>query len=443
VANASSSRSPTLTYTFVILDSDGAEVVRIEDIEEGESTTSAVVPAGELAEQEKYTWFAFAEDGFRTLDDTADIEGEPSESGTFTVDAVNSAPGAPAPVSPANGSSFLEGTLVNLEARAVADADGDDVTYQFQVARDAAFTQLVATSEPRPVPFFALSTALDVGSYFWRATASDGLLTSAPGATGTFSIAATETNAAPGEPTIVSPTNETLAATTAALTITAGTDADGDTLTYEFELADNAAFAGAEASGLQAGLVFNVTNLGEDTQYFWRARSFDGALYSDWVSATFVVDAQNGGPTGLAILSPSDGALLLTAPTAFSATEAADPEGDELTYTVVVSANADFSSPVLEAEAAVVDGTVRLAAPADLAGSLAAGSTYYWKVTATDGTSEVAAAASFSLYKEVEIPEPTPAPEGGCNCSADSTNDAMGVMVAALGLLGLRRRRRR
>jgi MYXO-CTERM domain-containing protein len=443
VANAFSPRGLDLTYTFVVLDGDGDEVVRIEDVEEGESTTSAAVPAAALGEQEKYTWFAFAKDGLRNLDDTADIEGESSDEGSFTVDALNSAPGAPAPVSPANGSSFLEGTLVNLETRAVVDADGDAVTYVFQVARDAAFTQIVATSEPRPVPFFALPTALDVGNYFWRATASDGVLTSAPGATGTFSITATETNAAPGEPTIVSPANETLAATTAALTITTGTDADGDTLTYEFELADNAAFAGAETSGLQAGLVFNVTGLGEDTQYFWRARSFDGALYSDWVSATFVVDAQNGAPTGLAILSPSDGALLLVAPTAFSATEASDPEGDALTYTVVVSANADFSSPIVEAEAAVVDGTVRLAAPADLAGSLVAGSTYYWKVTATDGTSEVAAAASFSLYKAVEIPEPTPPPEGGCNCSADSTNDAMGVMVAGLGLLGLRRRRRR
>jgi hypothetical protein len=230
-----------------------------------------------------------------------------------------------------------------------------------------------------------------------------------------------------------------LAATSATLTIGAATDPDGDVLEYEFELADNAAFANAEASGAQAGLTFDVDGLSEDTTHFWRARAFDGSLYSDWVNATFVVDAANGAPTGLALLSPSDGALLLEAPAAFTATEAVDPEGDALTYQVVVSASDDFASPILDAAAVVEEGVVRLAAPESLAGDLEAGKTYFWRVTATDGTNDIVAAASFSLFKPQDIPAPA---GGGCGCDQSQDNGVAGVAVALLALVGLRRRRR-
>jgi MYXO-CTERM domain-containing protein len=440
VANAFSPRGLELTYTFVVSDSDGTEVARITGVEAGETTTSAVVPGDTLTEQGKFSWVAFASDGTRNLADDADIEGATSDAGTFTVDAENEAPGAPDALTPANDSAFLEGTFVTLEARAVVDPDGDAVTYVFEVASDDAFGTIVATSEARAVPVFTLPEALAVGSYFWHAKASDGELESDFGTTGTFSVAAIDVNVAPLPPTIVSPSNESIASTSATLTISAGSDPDGDTLEYEFELADNAAFANPEASGAQAGLTFAVSDLGEDIQYFWRARSFDGALVSDWVNATFVVDAQNGAPAGLAILSPNDGALLLEAPTAFTATEAVDPEGDSINYQVVVSESDDFASPVVNAAASVTGGVVRLAAPADLAANIDAGKTYFWKVTASDGTNEVVAAASFSIFA-AEDEDPSVG-GGGCGCNTNEPSSTAGVFAAALALLALRRRRR-
>jgi uncharacterized protein (TIGR03382 family) len=441
VANAFSPRELDLTYVFVVVDSAGAEVARIEDVVEGATTTTATVPAGALDEQATYTWFAFAKDGLTTLDETADIEGDVSDTGTFVVDSQNAAPTSPDALTPANDAEFLEGTFVTLEARAVVDADGDAVSYVFQVATDAAFTTIVKTSPARDVPVFSMPEALAVGSYFWRATASDGTATSAPGTVGNFDVVAIEINDAPTAPTITSPNNETIAATSATLTIGAGADADNDVLEYEFEIADNAAFANAEVSGAQAGLTFAVEGLDEDATFFWRARAFDGQLYSDWVSATFVVDAENGVPTGLALLSPTDGALLTSAPVAFTATEAVDPEGDALTYQVVVSKSADFSAPIVDTAAVVEGGVVRLAAPETLAEVLELGVPYFWRVTASDGSNSIEASASFSLFKPQEIPDDVSVQGGGCNASGNDSNGTA-VALALLGLVVLRRRRR-
>jgi len=441
VANAFSPRGRTLTYTFVIEDDTG-EVGRIENVASGETTTSVTVPTTLVLEEEtNYTWFAFAEDGLRNLAGTADIQGVNSTDATFLVNAVNAAPGAPNALSPANTASFLDGTIVTLEARASVDPDGDALTYTFELAREAAFATIIQTSPARDVPVFTIPEPLAVGTYHWRARANDGALNSAFGTPGTFAIEAIEINQAPSAPGISAPTNVTLDAATATLTITASIDPNGDALQYEFEHATNAAFAGATASGRQAGLTFAVSSLAEDTQHFWRARAFDGELYSDWSNATFVVDAENGAPSGLALLSPTNGSLLLAAPTAFTATEAEDPEGDALTYTVVVSAAEDFSAPLVNASATVANGVVTLAAPATLSTDLELGETYFWRVTASDGTNDIVASASFTLF----LPEDDGASVGGggCQCSSTDNNGAVGVLGAAAGLLALRRRRRR
>ncbi len=91
VANAFSPRGLELTYTFVVSDSTGTELVRIEDVEEGETTTSATVPSDVLTEQGSFTWVAFAKDGTRNLADDADIEGATSDTGAFTVDGLGGA----------------------------------------------------------------------------------------------------------------------------------------------------------------------------------------------------------------------------------------------------------------------------------------------------------------------------------------------------------------
>jgi hypothetical protein len=368
-------------------------------------------------------------------DDEADSCAFASAEVTVTVAPVNVAPPAPDALSPANGGAFASGTAVTLEARAVIDANGDDVTYTFEVAASGDFETVLTTSESRDLPFVTLDSTLDVGSYFWRARASDGELNSAFGTTGTFSITATVQNNAPTAPTNLAPDDATIETTTAVLTITAGTDPDGDGVQNEFEVAPNAAFATPVRSGLINEATFTVGDLAEDATYFWRARTSDGTLVSEWTVASFVVNAVNAAPTGLAVLAPTDGAVLDGAPTEFVASIATDAEGDEVAYEVILADNAEFSSPIFTGTARVIDGVVRIATPTNV--TIEPGVEYFWQVTASDGTSTVSASASFSLTGAVDDLEIG----GGCACGQSSTNPA--APLAGLLLVGLRLVRRR
>jgi uncharacterized protein (TIGR03382 family) len=439
VANATSPRDLPLTYTFVVEDDQGAEVGREDtDVEVGETTTSVTFDAATLTEDATYTWYAFANDGL--------ADGASSEDGVFTVDAVNVAPPVPENLTPADAATFAAGSFVGLEVRAVTDADGDAVWYGFEVSTTAAFAtaDVVATSELRAVPFFTVPSALDVGTYYWRAWATDGTNDSATSTATTFVIEeGTLANLPPSAPSIVSPDGTTVGATTATLEVGAGTDPEGETLEYEFEIADNAAFAGATASGRQAGLTYDATGLTENADYYWRARAYDGVLYSDWVSATFTVDAANDPPTGLAILSPSDGSLL-DAVASFVVQNATDPDGDDLTYSFSLSENDDLSSPMVEETVTEGDGVTEWT-PAASAFTVTAGETYYWGVTVSDGTNPISVSGAFTLADLTGTGPGTQVPDDGCGCNAShqgKTAPLAGVL-ALLGLVAVVRRRRR
>ncbi len=432
VVNAESPRGLELQYTFVVEDSTGTEITRISGVAEGVNTTSVEVDV-DLTEDAVYTWFANADDGF--------VVGDDSQDGEFRVNTANSAPPVPENLTPL-ANAILPGTvLAALELRAVVDPDGDAVSYEFEIASEASFTSIVTTSELRTVPFFSLSEVLAPGEYFWHGRATDGTDASAFGTATSFTIQASNTNTAPPAPTIVKPNGVVLATASATLEITGVVDADGDDVEYAFEIADNAAFAGADVSGLQAGLTYAVTGLTEDTTYFWRARSFDGTTTSEWVSAKFAVNAQNAAPTGLAIVSPAPGALLERAPEGLVWADATDADGDELTYTVDLATTADFAEILYTEDFAAGDS---VAVPTGV--TFDPELTYYWRVTVSDGTDSEEVTGSFDLYSTPVVSAGTGG-DDGCGCSSvakPSSRQPMalifGLMMA--GLLVMRRRKR-
>ncbi len=437
VANATSPRGSLLTYTFVVTAADGGvEVGRVEDVVAGASTTQAVFDAATLDEDTAYEWYAFASDGL--------ADGPSSDVASFIVNAENAAPAAPDALTPLEGATFAFSSSPVLEARAVSDPDGDDVWYVFELATADTFAEddLVVVSALRAVPFFSVPEALAEGTYFWRAFASDGELDSDYGTGASFDVLAEvviEQNAAPSTPSIVGPADETLSSSSATLEVGEATDPDGDVVSYQFEIADNPAFAGATSSGSQADRTFAVTSLEEDGVYYWRARAHDGELASDWVNAVFAVNAENSAPYGLAILSPALGVVLDGPPEGFSVSNAIDADGDALTYTFVLSEQEDLSAPL--AEETIAQGLgVTTWTPEDI--TLTAGTTYYWSVEVSDGELKLALPGRFALVSdEVAVPA-----EPGCGCSA-AESDSEGLPWFALvivgGLLGSFGRRRR
>jgi MYXO-CTERM domain-containing protein len=435
VANAFSPRGLELTYTFCVVDDAGDEVGCEIDVPEGESITSVVFDEEPLGEQGTFTWYAFANDGL--------VDGEESLRGSFVLDAVNVAPPTPELLSPLDETVFIEGTLPALEARAVVDGDGDTVLYTFEVATDAAFAagDVIVTSDARAVPLFSFGQVLDVGTYFWRVTASDGVAESAPSQSRSFSIDAEEENVAPSEPSIVSPTGD-ITAGNATLTIGAATDANGDDLTYEFELATNAVFAGAERFPATAALTQAVTQLDDDTTYFWRARAFDGALASDWVAASFHVNSENDAPTGLLLLTPPDGAVLNEEPVQFMARGAKDVDDTVLSYRFEVAKDENFNDKVIE-ETFDESSDIVSWIPAT-ALKLTKGKTFFWRVTVTDADgATIEASASFAMFKKVTVKEPVTVAAGGGGLCSSSGSSPSGIALLAILTVGFGLRRRR
>jgi hypothetical protein len=131
--------------------------------------------------------------------------------------------------------------------------------------------------------------------------------------------------------------------------------------------------------------------LSEDQQYFWRTRVYDGFEFSEYSSvASFRVNAANQPPTGFSLLAPPDGDTLPTwLPTLiWQASTDSDP-GDQVTYTLEVATNPQFSGA--QSLAGLLDTQVTYSFEPNL--------WYYWRVKAVDlALAATYSSNSFSLY---------------------------------------------
>jgi len=201
----------------------------------------------------------------------------------------------------------------------------------------------------------------------------------------------TVTNVAPTAPTLASPANGSVAASLQpTLVVNNGSDADGDNLTYDFELYDA---SGTNLIMSQSGIPQSVSvtswgvssTLVSGTQYRWRARCSDGMDYSPWMNmATFTTPASqqdNTPPDAPAMHSPTQGAITNQSTPTLSVLNATDDDGDNLTYSFEVY-NAAGATLVASASA-VAEGssyTTWTVSPA-----LDDNTTYSWRARCYDG----------------------------------------------------------
>ena len=91
-------------------------------------------------------------------------------------------------------------------------------------------------------------------------------------------------------------------------------------------------------------------------------------------------------------------------PGSLTVQNATDPEGDALTYTFELASDAEFTT-VLDSGVDVEEGTTTTSWTPASATTFTAGSTYYWRVTASDGvnTSVATAASAFTIAVEVDV----------------------------------------
>jgi len=403
VVGASNSLDTAKSYDFeVYSDANLSQLVaNIAAVAKAGETTTWKVPV-ELKDNTTYYWRARSFDG-TTYSQWAN--------GRFFVNTANDPPGPVSIVSPAIGGQVASVTPTLIVANAT-EPEKEAVTYLFQLYGDAALTQLVAQSGALAAGAngstgWAVPGALtNNATYYWRATASDPKGAQTQSAVASFTV--NLGNNAPTSPVILAPAdNCTVASTSTSLQVGNASDPDNDVLTYRFELDKVNSFNSPDKQGsgpIAAGsgvTAWAVSNLAEDTWYYWRAKANDGKTDSEWVGARFFVNATNNPPSVPVLKNPGNGSWVDTLQPKLETGLSTDPEGGSVSYEFEIYGDATLSTKV---GGAMVGNPEWLVTP-----PLLADKTYYWRARAMDaqgGTSNWSAAGSFAVSTAV-VGKPT------------------------------------
>jgi plastocyanin len=336
-----------------------------------------------------------------------------TDSVTITFTVIPAPPTVPGVNSPADGSE----TKDNPPDISINNSDSiaGDVTYDFELATDQAFMNIVAYNDDIPegegVTIWRLDerfpdlTLDENRRYFWRARAYDGISESG---WVEASFIVNEFDEAPSRPGLSSPGNNTkVSSLKPVLEITNSTDPDNDNITYRFEIFNSEpsgniptgdpvswGIVNQESDGTTswvAGSGQGITILNDNTQYWWRARAIDADNISgEWAGFfSFTVNLANVAPTRPEIDSPVSNSRVDSYTPLLTVINSIDEDyGDVITYTFQVdtqnSFNSEGSGPV--EEAIVKEGSN--GKTSWRTSELMENTKYHWRVKASDGSAE-------------------------------------------------------
>jgi len=392
----------------------------------GVGTTAWAVPL-DLADNAWHLWRVRATDGAASSD---------WAQARFFVNTANDAPEPFGIVRPSDG-ALVDTLTPVLEVQNAFDPDGDAVTYAFSVYASC----IEGTPEGEPLRTSGDlpagtggTTAWTVGSeladnawYCWQAVATDEHGASTPGSTASFRV--DTTNDAPTAPGISSPLDGSEVATVdVTLEVTNATDADGDELTYRFELDTSPAFdspalqtSGDVVEGAGGTTSWAVTGLADNAWYHWRAKAVDSkGAESPWAGAAFFVNTADDPPSAPVPASPGDGATVTTATPTLQVLPAEDPDTppEGLVYEFQVYAG----------ETPAATGTS--AAPTWTLTAPLADGTYSWRARAIDDTGLASGWSSASWFTVAAAPVNEP-PAITCLEPASDLEVTGGTVVVA------------
>lgn len=185
-----------------------------------------------------------------------------------TPEVANVAPTVPALTAPVDNKLCVDNT-VGFQWNASTDANKDVITYQIQVAKDNAFTQIVKTNE---VTTNSSSISLDKNTpYYWRVKATDskGLSSSYSPTYKLYTTGEAVVNHLPFSPELVQPAVNSLLNTATATLKWSATDVDAtDVLTYDVYFGTTNPPT-VKVSENTSATTFDVT-LNATKEYFWK-----------------------------------------------------------------------------------------------------------------------------------------------------------------------------
>ena len=194
---------------------------------------------------------------------------------------------------------------------------------------------------------------------------------------------------APTMPVINAPSPEArISGSHPELVVQNSTDADGDDITYEFQVFSDPLFTQLveenlnipETSGTSSWQV--TEGLSENTWYYWRVRASDGVGRSLWNYGSFFLNTVNDPPGPMAVSAPDENANIDSMEPVLSVTNSLDPDQEPLSYQFTVFSDQEMTLPVAASGSlpAGADGTTfwKVVPP------LNDHAWYYWEATARD-----------------------------------------------------------
>lgn len=385
VLASAQSQDPTVKVQFELYrDEAMTQLVESAVVAKAAATGGAAVPTtwqpgADLSDNTAYWWRARGYDGVQTY--------SPWVAARFFVNLFNDAPENFNLTSPAPNAEV--GTLQPvLGWTNSSDRDGDAITYVASIYSDAALTEQVAASGDIPaaeggITSWNVPAALtNHATYYWRVAARDALGAQTLSVARSFIV--NTGNTPPGEPVIVGPASGSVSpGATTVLSIESGNDAEGDLITYVFEIDTVATFdsgdkrsSGAVIRSAGATTSWAATGLLENKRYYWRVKAQDGRAETPWVTSNFLMSAVNDAPPAPTIKNPGNGAWSSTRQPVLEANPVVDPEGGAVRYEFEVYRDAALSSRVW---AGVSDSTTAVTAV-----QLADATTHWWRLRAVD-----------------------------------------------------------
>jgi large repetitive protein len=384
VSNAADPNDDKLIYEFELYaDSSMLSLLTAGTVPETAGITAWTVPTP-LPENQTCYWRARAYDG--------KLYGPWLAPAAFRVNTADDPPSAPTIASPADGTAVAVFTPI-LTINNASDPDSVSLTYNFDVALDPDFTQILGsvkgvTSGPGATSWTVPVSLQENKTYYWRAQADDWLMEGPWSVVSSFFV--NTVNDAPSAPTITTPAaNGTVMTLSTDIAVANSTDPDSSGLFYFFETDTAITFDSpdvirsgsvAEVSGTTA---WHVAGLKDNTRYYLRVKASDGIADSPWSSViSFFANTANDPPTTPILANPSSGAGVNQFTPTLSVHNATDPDFDPLTYEF--EAYADAAKTNLIAHAAGIAETGEITSwtvPVQLAEN----QTCYWQARAFDG----------------------------------------------------------
>lgn len=243
------------------------------------------------------------------------------------------------------------GAEVTLNGAASSDPDGDTLTYQWTLSSAPAGSTAVLAAATSAEPNF---TADVEGSYTAELVVSDGVLSSD---VDSVTVVAASANQAPEAN--AGPDQDVNTGATVMLDGSASVDADGDTLTYQWEITSKPSGSAAVLSDADVESPTFIADV--DGTYTADLVVNDGTVDSDVDSVTIIAATVNTAPVSNA---GKDQSVKTNSTVMLDGSASTDIDGDEITYQWTLTAKPSASAAVLSDSTATrptfdadVDGT--------------------------------------------------------------------------------------